>query len=72
VSDSLGTVQSAVSAGTALLNFSVPWAPTEKTLYTGNYVVAKVEGEKLVLSAAELQQYLYNGYDVEILGYPWE
>jgi hypothetical protein len=44
----------------------------EKTLYTGNYVLAKVEGEKLVLSAAELQQYLDDGYDVEILGYPRE
>jgi hypothetical protein len=72
LSDSLGTVKSAVSAGTALLNFSAPWRPREKTLYTGNYVVAKVEGEKLVLSAAELQQLLDDGYDVEILGYPRE
>jgi hypothetical protein len=65
-------VKSAVSAGTSLLNFSVPWRPREKTLYTGNYVVAKVEGEKLVLSAAELQRLLDDGYDVEILGYPRE
>jgi hypothetical protein len=72
VSDSLGTVQSAVSAGTSLLNFSVPWTPREKTLYTGNFVVAKVEGQKLVLSSVELQQLLDNGYDVEILGYPRE
>jgi hypothetical protein len=62
-------VQSAVSAGTSLLNFSVPSTPKEKTLYTGNYVVAKVEGQKLVLSNAELQQLLDNGYDVEVLGY---
>jgi hypothetical protein len=72
VSDSLGTVQSAVSAGTSLLNFSAPWTPREKTLYTGNYVVAKVEGQKLVLPATELQQLLDDGYDVEILGYPRE
>jgi hypothetical protein len=72
VSDSLGTVKSAVSAGTALLNFSVPWTPKEKTLYTGNFVVAKVEGQKLVLSNVELQQLLDDGYDVEILGYPRE
>jgi hypothetical protein len=68
LSDSLGTVKSAVSAGTGL-DFSVPWTPKEKTLYTGNYVVAKVEGQKLVLTTVELQQYLDNEYDVEILGY---
>jgi hypothetical protein len=72
VSDSLDTVKSAVSAGTSLLNFSIPWAPKEKTLYTGNYVVAKVEGQKLVLSSQELQQFLDDGYDVEILGSPRE
>jgi len=32
----------------------------------GNYVVAKVNGVKMVLTSAELQQMLDNGYDVEI------
>lgn len=69
MSDSLGTVQSAVSAGSGVLDFSVPWTPKEKTLYTGNYVVARVEGQKLVLSSQELQNYINAGYDVEVLGY---
>jgi hypothetical protein len=62
-------VQSAVSAGTGVLDFSVPWRPKGKTLYAGNYVVAKVEGQKLVLSGAELQRLLDAGYDVEVPGY---
>jgi len=69
MNDSLGTVQSAVSAGSSVLAFSVPWKPKEKTLYTGNYVIAKVEGQKLVLSSTELRQLLNNGVDVEVLGY---
>jgi hypothetical protein len=68
MSDTLSTVQSAISAGTGVLDFSVPWHPKERTLYTGNYVVAKVEGQKLVLSSVELQQLLNNGVDVEVLG----
>jgi hypothetical protein len=68
-SDSLGTVLSAVSAGSSVLDFSVPWKPKEKTLYTGNYVVAKVEGQKLVLASIELQRLIDSGYDVEVLGY---
>jgi hypothetical protein len=72
VSDSLGTVKSAVSAGTSLIDFSVPWTPKGKTLYTGNYIVAKVEGQKLVLSSRELQQLFDDGYDVEVLGYTRE
>jgi hypothetical protein len=67
--DSLGTVQSAVSAGSSVLDFSVPWKPKEKTLYTGNYVVARVEGQKLVLSSQELQRLLDAGYDVEVIGH---
>jgi hypothetical protein len=63
------TQPSWVTVGTSLLDFSVPWTPKGKTLYTGNYVVAKVEGQKLVLTSTELQQLLDNGYDVEILGY---
>jgi hypothetical protein len=62
-------VTSAVSAGTGVLDFSVPWTPKEQTLYTGNYVVAKVEGQKLVLNSTQLQQLLDNGVDIEILGY---
>jgi hypothetical protein len=38
-------------------------------LYAGNYVVAKVEGQKMVLSSRELQNYMNSGYDVEVLGY---
>ena len=33
----------------------------------GNFIVAKVNGAKMVLTSAELQQLLDNGYDVEIL-----
>jgi len=63
------TVQSAVSAGSGVLDFGVPWKPKEKTLYAGNYEVAKGEGQKLVLSSAELQQLLNNDLDVEVLGH---
>jgi len=69
VSDSLGTVKNAVSTGSGVLDFSVPWKPKERTLYAGNYVVAKVEGQKMVLSSRELQNYVNSGYDVEVLGY---
>lgn len=69
MSDSLGTVQSAVSAGSGVLDFSVPWRLKGKTLYNGNFVVAKVEGQKLVLSSMELQNYINAGYDAEVLGY---
>ena len=68
-SDSLGTVLSAVSAGSGVLDFSVPWKPKQKTLYTGNYVIARVEGQKLVLSSQELQRLLDAGYDVEVIGH---
>jgi hypothetical protein len=33
----------------------------------GNYIVAKVNGVKMVLTSAELQQLINNGYDVEIV-----
>ena len=39
----------------------------DKVLGKGNYVVAKVNGVKMVLSNAELQQLLDNGYDVEVV-----
>ena len=39
----------------------------DKVLGKGNYVVAKVNSVKMVLSNAELQQLLDNGYDVEVV-----
>jgi len=33
----------------------------------GNYIVAKVNGVKQVLTSAELQQLINNGYDVEVV-----
>jgi hypothetical protein len=38
-----------------------------KDLFRGNYIVAKVNGVKMVLSSAELQQLLDDGYDVEVV-----
>lgn len=39
----------------------------DKVLGKGNYIVAKVNSVKMVLSSAELQQLLDNGYDVEVV-----
>jgi hypothetical protein len=38
-----------------------------KVLGKGNYIVAKVEGVRQVLSSAELQRLLDAGYDVELV-----
>jgi len=38
-----------------------------KVLGKGNYIVAKVNGTKTVLTGAEFQQLLDNGYDVEVI-----
>jgi len=38
-----------------------------KVLGKGNYIVAKVNGVKMVLTSTELQQLLDNGYDVEVV-----
>lgn len=38
-----------------------------KVLGKGNYIVAKVNGAKTVLTSAEFQQLLDNGYDVEVI-----
>jgi len=38
-----------------------------KVLGKGNYIVAKVNGVKMVLTSAELKQLMDNGYDVEVL-----
>jgi hypothetical protein len=33
----------------------------------GNFIVAKVNGAKMVLTSAELKQLMDSGYDVEII-----
>jgi hypothetical protein len=38
-----------------------------KDLMHGNYVVAKVNNVKMVLTSAELQQLIDDGYDVEVI-----
>lgn len=38
-----------------------------KVLGKGNYILAKVNGTKKVLTSAEMQQLINNGYDVEVL-----
>jgi hypothetical protein len=38
-------------------------------LTKGNYIIAKVNGVKQVLTSAELQRLINDGYDVEVLGY---
>ena len=38
-----------------------------KVLGKGNYIVAKVNSVKKVLTSAELNQLLENGYDVEVV-----
>jgi hypothetical protein len=50
-------------------DFSVPSGGTglTRTVYGGNYVIAKVNGVKQVLTSTELQNYLDNGYDVEVV-----
>lgn len=38
-----------------------------KVLTNGNYILAKVNGTKKVLTSTEMQQLINNGYDVEVL-----
>jgi len=38
-----------------------------KVLTKGNYILAKVNGTKMVLSSAEMQQLIRDGYDVEVV-----
>jgi hypothetical protein len=38
-----------------------------KVLGKGNYIVAKVNNVKMVLTSAELKQLTDNGYDVEVI-----
>ena len=59
---------SSSSAGTALLDFSAPQEATNtQTLFGGNYIIAKVNSVKQVLTSGQLQQLLDNGYDVEVI-----
>jgi len=39
-----------------------------KIIGKGNYIVAKVNGVKMVLTSSELRWFLDNGYDVEVVG----
>jgi hypothetical protein len=38
-----------------------------KVLGKGNYIVAKVNNVKMVLTSAEFKQLMDNGYDVEVI-----
>ena len=38
-----------------------------KVLGKGNFIVAKVNGVKQVLTSAEMQQLINDGYDVEVV-----
>lgn len=38
-----------------------------KVLTKGNYILAKVNGSKMVLSSAEMQRLIRDGYDVEVV-----
>lgn len=59
----------ASSAGSAA-DFSIPAQPSGKTLYTGNYIVAKVNGNRMLLTSQQYQQYVDDGYDVEVVQLP--
>jgi hypothetical protein len=39
----------------------------DKVLGKGNYIVAKVNGVKMVLSSSEFQRLIDDGYDVEVV-----
>ena len=38
-----------------------------KVLGKGNYILAKVNGVKMVLTSTEMQQLINDGYDVEVI-----
>lgn len=57
----------ASSAGTALIDLSVPTNPKGNTLWTNNLIVARVNGLKFVITSEQLQQYFDNGYDVIVV-----
>jgi hypothetical protein len=64
-----GSASLASSAGTAV-DYSVPSQPSGQTLYMGNYIVAKVNGYKMLLTSAQFQQHLDNGDTVEVVNLP--
>jgi hypothetical protein len=39
----------------------------EYNLLRGNHVLAKINRVKMVITSEQLQQYLDNGYDVEVI-----
>lgn len=52
-------------------DFSVPVSSagtgaTTRTVYTGNYIFARVNGQKLMLTSQELQNLIDQGVDVEV------
>jgi hypothetical protein len=50
-------------------DYSVPssggTATTTRTVWTGNYIFARVNGQKLILTSEEFQNLINQGYDVE-------
>lgn len=38
-----------------------------KVLTKGNFILAKVNGSKMVLSSAEMQRLIRDGYDIEVV-----
>jgi hypothetical protein len=38
-----------------------------KVLGKGNYIIAKVNNVEMILTSAELKQFMDNGYDVEVI-----
>jgi hypothetical protein len=61
--------QGVPSTGTAI-DWSVPKHPKGQTLYTDNYIVAKVNGMQQLLTSAQLQQHLIAGDEVEMVPLP--
>jgi hypothetical protein len=58
------------SGGTGLIDCSAPKTSDKApayTLYSGNYIIAKVNSVSTVLTSAELLRLLKAGYDVEIV-----
>jgi len=39
-----------------------------KVLGEGNYIVARVNGTRMILTSTELQKLIDDGYDVEVVG----
>jgi hypothetical protein len=57
----------ASSSGSAV-DFTLPLKPPSgQTLYTGNYIVAKVNGYRMLLTSAQLHEYVRNGDDLIVV-----